>query len=53
MHGKNWELYDLKSDPYESNELKDSGLVITDSLEQMWNKWASKSGVEDWPINRK
>lgn len=52
MHGKNWELYDLKSDPYESNELKDSELVITDSLKQMWHIWASKSGVEDWPITR-
>lgn len=50
MHGKNWELYDLTSDPYESNEFKDSELVIIDSLEQMWNKWADNSGVEDWPL---
>ncbi len=49
-HGEEWELYDLKEDPYESNELKDSQPMVKDSLTHRWNQWASESGVEEWPL---
>ncbi|WP_163378619.1 arylsulfatase [Cyclobacterium sp. SYSU L10401] len=47
MHEKDWELYNLTRDPYETEE---STSTLKDSLKNRWNQWAYESGVESWPI---
>ncbi|WP_154859029.1 arylsulfatase [Cyclobacterium xiamenense] len=47
MYEKDWELYNLTRDPYET---KESPSIVKDSLKNRWNQWAYESGVESWPI---
>lgn len=50
---KAWELYNLQEDPTELNNLIDSKAELADSLKSVFNSWAKKCGVKEWPVKRK
>ena len=41
--GKKWELYDLKADPTETNDLANEMPEKTSELAEMWEKWNANS----------
>lgn len=41
--GKSWELYDLKADPTETNDLADERPEKTQELVDMWKRWNAKA----------
>ena len=41
--GKSWELYDLKADPTEMNNLAGEKAEKTEELAQMWERWNAGS----------
>jgi arylsulfatase len=45
--GDPWELYNLSSDRSETNNLILSEAQIADELEQIYEKWAEKVGVDE------
>ncbi|MEM9141733.1 MAG: sulfatase/phosphatase domain-containing protein, partial [Bacteroidota bacterium] len=44
----NWELYDLKGDRSEMNDLSDTMPDKVIELEMLWKQWAQKAGVCTW-----
>lgn len=46
-----WELYDLKKDPYETNDISSSRRARTRRMAAKWQKWADEVGVEPWPLS--
>ncbi|MCG6190491.1 arylsulfatase [Maribellus maritimus] len=51
-HNLNWELYNLKEDPTELNNLINKQKVIADSLKNQFNHWAEQCGLKPWPVNK-
>ncbi|MCC5928642.1 MAG: arylsulfatase [Cyclobacteriaceae bacterium] len=51
-HAEDWELYDLKNDPTELNDLVNQRPSQKDSLEILWSNWASEYGVRNWPVKK-
>jgi arylsulfatase A-like enzyme len=51
-HNKAWELYDLKSDPTELNDLITREPELAGRLEDMWNTWANECQVLEWPLKK-
>jgi len=47
-HSENWELYDLKTDPAELDNLASQWPERVSEMKKMWNEWAQKHLVEDW-----
>ena len=47
-----WELYDLKTDPYETTDIADRHPARTRKMVRKWDKWAAEVGVEEWPLSR-
>ncbi len=47
----NWELYNLKRDPYETRDISQERKCRTRRMDRKWEKWASEVGVEPWPLS--
>jgi arylsulfatase len=50
LHNRPWELYNLETDPTELENLANHKPGLKDSLENLWNEWAIRSGVMEWPL---
>jgi arylsulfatase A-like enzyme len=50
LRDSTWELYDMKNDPTELNNLIIREPELADSLENIWNEWAKEYGVLEWPL---
>jgi arylsulfatase A-like enzyme len=48
-----WELYDLKNDRVEMNDLSKKHPEKTKKLQAMWQSYAERTGVIPWPESRK
>ena len=48
-----WELYDLKNDRVEMNDLSNKHPEKTKKLQAMWQSYAERTGVIPWPESRK
>ena len=46
-----WELYDLKTDPVEMNDLAEKQLETVQRMATAWNEWAIRAFVIDAPID--
>ena len=51
-HGKGWELYDLKADRTELNNLAQDYPQRVERLKALYESWAKRCGVLPWPIKR-
>ena len=51
LRGKEWELYDLKKDRTELNNLVGKFPDIVSRLDSLWNKWAKENYVTPLPTN--
>jgi arylsulfatase A-like enzyme len=49
-HAQNWELYNIAKDRVESNNLAASEPEIFDELKKLYDSYASRTGVESWPV---
>ncbi len=47
-HPGNWELYDMKADRTEMNDLAHKDLSLVQSLAELYADWAERVGVEPW-----
>jgi arylsulfatase len=47
-----WELYDMKNDRTETNNLAKYKPQLVKELEMEWNKWADRCGVLPWEAIR-
>ena len=45
-----WELYDLKADRTEQNNLADAQPDKVKELAAQWEAWAARAGVRPWPL---
>ena len=52
-HGQPWELYDIKADRTELNDLSATLPEKVEELTDLWNAWADRCGVKPWPIRRR
>lgn len=52
LHKKDWELYNLKVDPYEMNNVVDLHPDKKKQLLQKYKTWADEHGVQKWPLER-
>ena len=52
LHQKEWELYNLADDPYESKNLVTLFPEKTSALRQKYQTWASQHGVQKWPLGQ-
>ena len=50
---QSWELYNLKDDPTELNDLVDKRPEIANELKEAYFAWAKKVGVREWPLESK
>jgi len=48
-----WELYNLKADRTELNNLAEREPAKAAELKAMWEKWAKRIGVQPWPVKKK
>lgn len=48
-HNQAWELYQIKEDPYELNNLASQEPTIFEDLKTKYYNWAATHGVKDWP----
>ena len=46
-----WELYDLKKDPYETNDIAARRPRKARRMAAKWQAWADGVGVEPWPLS--
>jgi arylsulfatase A-like enzyme len=51
-HGGSWELYDLRADRTELNNLVDKHPDKAKELEGLYQAWAQRCGVQPWPIRK-
>ena len=51
-HGRPWELYNLKEDRTELNNLAQQQPKTLGRLKTKWQTWADKVGAQPWPIKR-
>lgn len=49
-HAQDWELYNIAKDRVESNNLAASQPEIVDELRKRYDAYASRTGVESWPV---
>ena len=49
-HGSRWELYNLREDPTELDDVSNLNVDIVTRLSVMWNKWAQENNVKNWPV---
>ena len=49
-HGSNWELYNLRDDPTELEDISHLNVDIVIRLSMKWNNWARENNVKDWPV---
>lgn len=52
-HRSPWELYNLKLDRTEQNNLAKKHPTKVKQLAETWQAWADRSGVKPWPIKKK
>ena len=52
LHKRNWELYDLVSDPTELDNLADKQPDNLQRLQSAYREWAREHGVLEWPVRR-
>ncbi len=50
LHKKEWKLYNLASDPFETNNLITQFSEKARFLEEKYNQWAIEHGVKNWPV---
>lgn len=50
LHKKDWELYNLKEDPYEVNDLVKQYPDKSKELLQRYVAWTEEHGVRQWPL---
>jgi arylsulfatase len=50
-NAEKWELYDLKKDPYETNDISSKKACRTRRMASKWQSWADEVGVENWPLS--
>ena len=51
-HPGGWELYDLKADRTELNNLAEKNPQKVAQLKTLWESWAKRAGVQPWPVRR-
>jgi arylsulfatase A-like enzyme len=49
---QDWELYNLKEDPTELNNVVADHPDLNKKLKAKWDKWAENVGVMDWPVRQ-
>ena len=49
-HAGQWELYDMAADRTEMNNLAAEKPQRVAELSQLWQTWATRVGVRDWPL---
>ena len=52
-HPGPWELFDLKADRTEMNDLSKKHPQRAGSLRSKYEAWAKRAGVEPWPVKRR
>lgn len=52
LYKHDWELYNIKTDPTELEDLSSSKVDLKKKLEAMWLDWAEDTGVEEWPLGK-
>jgi arylsulfatase len=52
LHLHKWELYNIKDDPFETNNLIGEQPEKAESLLIEYEKWAEKHGVQSWPLDK-
>jgi len=50
LNNREWELYSLDNDPTELVNLAVKKPALKDSLENLWNEWAVRCNIRDWPV---
>lgn len=50
--GEDWELYNLKKDPSEMNNVINERSDISDDLKTAYHEWAENNDVRDWPLEQ-
>jgi arylsulfatase len=53
QHQGSWELYDLRADRTELNDLAGRHPQRVRQLAARWDAWAARCGVEPWPVERR
>lgn len=51
-HGRDWELYNMREDRTELNDLRDRNTPKADMLIKEFNQWAEQMGVMEWDVIR-
>ncbi len=51
-HPNKWELYDMEKDRTELNDLAKKRPEKAAELEEMYDKWALRCGVQPWPVKK-
>ena len=52
-HGEPWQLYDMRGDRSETNNLSASRPDLRSRMIAMYDAWAERVGVQPWPVKRK
>jgi arylsulfatase A-like enzyme len=47
-HNQDWELFDLKEDRTEQNDLAGENYELVEDLTALWQAWADRCGVQPW-----
>ena len=47
---RKWQLFDMELDRTETNDLSEQHPEKLDELVKLWQNWADRVGVQDWPI---
>ena len=50
QHNQAWELYDLATDPTELNDLSDTKIQTAQRMQEQYQRWMKRQGVQAWPL---
>jgi arylsulfatase A-like enzyme len=52
-HPGDWELYDIETDRTEMHDLASKHAGKTQELKALWESWATRCGVQPWPLKKR
>ncbi|MFN3193213.1 MAG: arylsulfatase [Aureliella sp.] len=52
LRKRNWELYDLSTDPFEQRDLAESHPEKVVEFKRLYRAWTKEHGVQPWPLRK-